>query len=144
MRHRMAAAALALLGLLLSLYLTLYKLGYMAPLVCGSGGACERVQLGRWGELLGLPVAAYGVGGYLALLVVALAGLQPRWLSHPGPTRWLVGLSALGVLFTAYLKYLELFVIHAVCRWCVVSAVIITGILVVSVVGLRRGETGNG
>lgn len=136
----MAAAVLALLGLLLSAYLTLYKLGFTAPLVCGEGGSCERVQLGPWGDFLGLPVAAYGVAGYLSLLVAALVGLQPRWLSHSGPTRWLVALSALGVLFTIYLKYLELFVIHAVCRWCVVSAILITAILAVSLAGLRASS----
>ena len=140
MRHRMTAAVLALLGLLLSIYLTLFKLGLTGPLACGAGGACERVQLGPWGDFLGLPVAAYGVGGYLAILAVAVLGLQERWLARPGPTRWLVFLSAGGFAFTVYLKYLELFRIHAVCRWCVVSAVLITAILGVSVAGLKTNK----
>jgi len=45
-----------------------------------------------------------------------------------------------GVLFTGYLTYLELFVIHAICRWCVGSAVIITAIWVVAVMAMRRKE----
>lgn len=129
---------LALLGLLLSVYLTMYKLGMTGPLQCGDGGSCERVQLGPWGDLFGIPVAAYGIGGYLAILAVALVGLQPRWSGSRTPTLLLVLLGAGGVGFTAYLKYLELFRIHAICRWCVVSAVMITAILVLSVVGLKR------
>ena len=144
MRHRMTAAVLALLGLMLSIYLTLYKLGFTGPLVCGAGGSCERVQLSRWGDFLGLPVAAYGVGGYLAILAVAILGLQDGWVSRPEPTRWLVFLSAGGVGFTIYLKYLELFRIHAICRWCVVSAVLITAILAVNLVALKNGEWGAG
>jgi uncharacterized membrane protein len=52
----------------------------------------------------------------------------------------LVALATIGVLFTAYLTYLELFVIHAICRWCVGSAVIIAAIWVVSVIAMRRKE----
>jgi uncharacterized membrane protein len=142
MRHRMAAAALALFGLLLSIYLTLYKLGFTGPLVCGTGG-CERVQTSRWAELFGVPVAAYGVAGYLALLVIAMAGLSEKRIADPAPTRWLVLVSGLGVAFSLYLTSLELFVIHAICRWCVASAVVITAIFVVSLVG-RKGEWGVG
>ena len=138
MRHRMTAAALALLGLLLSVYLTLFKLGLTGPLVCGIG-ECERVQTSRWAEVFGIPVAAYGVAGYLTLLVVALAGLSERRIGDPAPTRWLVLISGIGVAFSMYLTAVELFVIHAICRWCVVSAVLITAIFGVSVVGMKSG-----
>ena len=141
MRHRMAAAMLSMLGLLVSAYLLLYKLGIVGELACGSGGSCERVQASKWAVLFGIPIAAYGVGGYLALLVVALAGLEGRWAEHPGPTRLLVALSAIGVAFAAYLTFLEVAVIHDLCRWCVVSAVLITAILAVSVAGLRSPGT---
>ncbi|MBI1723255.1 MAG: vitamin K epoxide reductase family protein [Gemmatimonadetes bacterium] len=141
MRHRMAVAVLALVGLLLSTYLLLYKLGFTGPLVCGAGGSCERVQTSQWGVFLGLPVAAYGVGGYLAILGVALLGLQERWQDRAEPTRWLAWLSGAGLAFTVYLKYLELFRIHAVCRWCVVSAVLITAIFGVSLAGLKKGKS---
>ena len=133
----MVVAALALAGLLLSVYLTMYHAGLVGALACGSSASCERVQLGPWGSFLGLPVAAYGVAGYLAMLVVALAGLQPRWEHSATPTRLLVLLSGGGVAFTLYLKYLELFVIRAICRWCVISAVLITAIFLVSLLSLR-------
>lgn len=133
----MAVAVLALVGLLLSTYLLMYKLGLTGPLVCGAGETCERVQTSRWAVFLGLPVAAYGVAGYLSLLVVALAGIQDRWAGSPGPTLLLAALSGVGLLFTAYLTYLELFVIHAICRWCVGSALLIVAIFMLSVSGMK-------
>jgi uncharacterized membrane protein len=132
----MAVAVLALCGLLVSAYLLLYKLGVIGSMVCGGGGECERVQASRYSEFLGLPVAAYGVGGYVVLLVLALYGLQASQLSRPAATRWLAGLSALGVAFSLYLLSLELFAIHAICRWCSVSGVLILAICLVSIVGL--------
>ncbi len=140
----MAAAALALVGLLLATYLLLHSLGFTGPLVCGTSASCDTVQSSRYAKFLGLPVAGYGVGGYGALFAIALAGLQPRWAERRGPTVWLTVLAAIGVAFTVYLTYLELFVIHAICRWCVGSAAIIVAIFGVSLTGLRKGVMGDG
>jgi len=137
MRHRMAAAALALVGLLVSTYLLLYKLGVLGSIRCVGSGGCERVNLSRYSSFLGVPVAAFGVAGYLALLAVALYGLREDQLPRPQATRWLAALAALGVLFSLYLLALELFVIHAVCLWCSVSGVVILSIFVVSAASLR-------
>ena len=137
MRHRMAIAILALLGLLASCYLLLYKLGVVGTLVCGGSGACERVQNSPYAQFVGIPVAAYGVAGFAALLFVALAGLGEQWVGHPGPSRVAAGLSGIGVLFAMYLTYLEIAVIHDICRWCAAIAVIITAIFVVAVLGTR-------
>lgn len=136
----MVAATLALIGLLVALYLWLWKIGLMGELACGTGG-CEAVQLSEHGQLLGVPVAFYGVLGYAALLGVSLAGLSTRWLERRQPTVALVGLSGVGVAFTAYLTYLEAFVIGAWCRWCLVSAGIILGIFIASLLGLREVRT---
>jgi len=146
-RHRQIATLLALAGFLLSAYLLLQRMGFMGPLICGSSGGCETVQASKYSEFLGLPVAAYGAGGYLGLLIVGFAGLQGRWADSPAPTRLLALLSGIGVLFTIYLTALELFVIHAICLWCVASAVIIVLIFVASLAGLlgnRRTAAGAG
>lgn len=136
---RMVVAALSLVGLLVALYLTLYKLGYLGVIQCGTGG-CEVVQASRYAYFLGYPVAAWGVGAYATLLVLALLGVQPGWAR----SRWiglaLFGLALVGVLFSAYLTYLEAAVIHAWCRWCVVSAVIITLIFLFTLPELRRAR----
>ena len=143
MRHRQAIALLALIGLFISLYLSLHRLGIIGALQCGTGG-CETVQTSSYAVFLGVPVAFYGVAGYVALLVVSLVGLQPSWVSRREPIVLLAAMSALGLAFTIYLTYLELFVIHAICRWCVASAVIIaliTGVSGHGVVEMRRRNT---
>src|SRR5689334_25400351 len=124
MIYRMWAALLSLVGLFVSAYLYLYKIGRIGTLACGNGG-CETVQLSSWSRVLGVEVSLIGVIGYALLLVVALVALQPGAEGRRGPMRLFTFLAAGGVLFTAYLTFLELFVIHAICRWCVGSAVII-------------------
>jgi uncharacterized membrane protein len=132
----MITATLALAGFFVALYLSLWKLGLVGSLACGTGG-CEYVQTSSYAVVLGVPVAFYGVAGYLALLGVSLAGLQPRWAGRRGPTLVVLALSGVGLLFTGYLTYLEAAVLHAWCQWCLVSAGTITGIFVASLAGLR-------
>jgi len=90
----------------------------------------------------GVPVALLGVIGYAAMLGVSLAGLHGRWAASPAPTRLLAALAALGVLFSGYLTYLEAEVIHAWCRWCVSSAIIVTTIFVTAIIGMRGQAQG--
>jgi uncharacterized membrane protein len=137
MRWRMAVATLSLAGLFVSAYLFLYKTGYIGTIACGTGG-CETVQLSAQSRFLGVDVALIGVLGYTVLLGVSLAGLQPRFVAARWPAVALAVLSGGALTFTLYLKYLELFVIHAICRWCVVSAVLIALIFVASMLELRR------
>jgi len=137
MRSRQTIALLAVIGLFISLYLSLYKVGLIGTLQCGTG-SCELVQTSRWAVILGIPVAFYGVAGYAMLLGVALVGLQPRFLTRRGPAVLLAVLSTIGWVFTLYLTYVELFEIHAICRWCVGSAVIITAIWITALLGWRR------
>jgi uncharacterized membrane protein len=137
MWQRQTIAVLSLVGFFVSLYLWFYKIGLIGQLQCGAGG-CETVQLSPQAMFLGLPVAFYGVAGYAVLLVLSLIALQPRFQGRRGVTVALVALSTIGFLFSAYLTYLELFVIHALCRWCVVSGILMTVIWVVALRDLRR------
>ena len=137
MNLRMGAALLSLLGLFVSVYLYLYKIGLIGTLACGTGG-CETVQASSWSRFLGVEVALIGVIGYAALLVVSLASLQPRLAGQRWPAALLAVLAGGGVVFTGYLTYLERFVIHALCRWCVGSASIILATFVVALLELRR------
>ncbi|MGE5800818.1 MAG: vitamin K epoxide reductase family protein [Gemmatimonadota bacterium] len=137
MRYRQAIALLALVGLFVALYLWLHALGLGGPLKCGTGG-CETVQASQYAVLFGVPVAFYGVVGYLAILAAALVALRAAALLEPKWNQLLVGLATVGVLFTAYLTYLELFVIHAICRWCVGSAIIMTVIWILALLSLRK------
>ena len=140
MKWRMAAALLSLIGIFVAAYLYLYKLGRIGSLACGTGG-CETVQLSRWSRFLGVDVALIGLIGYIGLLAIAVMSLQPRLTADRRISQLLAVMSGIGVLFAAYLTALELFVIHAICRWCVASAVIITTIFACSLLDLRQRPT---
>ena len=137
MTKRMAIAALSLVGVFVALYLTLYKLGVFGVLRCGLG-SCETVNTSQWAVFLGLPVAAWGLGFYVAALGVAVVGSQDRFADSIAVSRVLVAMSAVGVAFSAWLTYLEAFVIHAYCMWCLVSAAIVAIIFVVSLADWRE------
>ncbi len=139
MIYRMGAALLSLVGLFISAYLYLYKIGRIGSLACGTG-ECETVQASVWSRFAGVEVALIGVVGYAGLVLLSLASLQPGLSERRWPTNLLAWLSGVGVLFSLYLTYLELFVIHAICRWCVGSAVIITGVFVLALLA-RRAST---
>jgi uncharacterized membrane protein len=128
---------MSLLGLFVSVYLYLYKIGRIGTLACGSGG-CETVQNSPWSRFAGVEVALIGILGYGLLFLVAMLALQPGLAPRRWPADLLAALAAVGVLFTAYLTWLELFVIHAICRWCVGSAAIIVSVLVLALLARRR------
>ena len=126
----MLAALVALAGLFVATYLTLYKLGVVGTLSC-SVGSCETVQLSRWATFLGLPVAAWGVGYYALVFALTLAAVQERFADSRGLSLALVLLTGWGLIFSIWLTYLELFVIDAICQWCVVSAVLAGALFVI-------------
>jgi uncharacterized membrane protein len=113
---------IGLVGLFVALYLLLYHLGFYGALMCGAG-SCETVQASKYARFLGQPVPLWGTLWYAGLLVLAFLALGPA-----AGKRWLEVLLALvvtgGLLFSAYLTGIELFILHAVCMWCVISAVL--------------------
>jgi uncharacterized membrane protein len=134
--RRQTLALLAVVGICIALYLTLYKVGVIGVLSC-SIGSCETVNTSKWSMLFGIPIAAWGLAAYIALLLLAMVGSgESREASVP-IARMLVALAGWSVLFSAWLTYLELFVIHAICIWCVTSALLWVVILAVCVVDLR-------
>ncbi|MDQ6770075.1 MAG: vitamin K epoxide reductase family protein [Gemmatimonadota bacterium] len=137
MTKRMIVAALSLAGIFISLYLTLYKLGVIGELTC-SIGSCETVNTSKWSTFLHLPVAMWGLFFYVEVFVIALAGTIPRLESELFVSVLLVADAAFGVLFSAWLTYLELAVIHAICIWCVTSAGVVVAVLLVSIADLRE------
>jgi uncharacterized membrane protein len=133
----MLAALIALAGVFVAVYLTMYKLGYIGTLVC-SVGSCETVQTSKWATFLGIPVALWGVGYYVAVLAVALFGLVPSRSESRPLSQLLVAMTTTGVLFSLWLTYLELFVIHAICIWCVVSAILASALFLIALLDLRE------
>ena len=140
MTRRMLTALVALVGVFVALYLALYKAGVIGALACGAG-SCETVQLSRWATLVGLPVAFWGVGYYVVVFAVALASTTERWSESRRLTLALLLLTGWGLVFSAWLTYLELFVIHAICRWCVVSAIIAAALFVLALFEWRSSRS---
>ena len=135
----MIVAALALAGIFISLYLTLYKLGVIGELSC-TIGSCETVNTSKWSRFLGLPVAAWGLLFYIDVFLIAFVGTLERFEDEPIISLVIVAEAAVGVLFSAWLTYLELAVIHAICVWCVMSALIVTAILGVGIADYRESR----
>ena len=140
MRARQATALLALAGAFVALYLTLYKVGVIGTLSC-SIGECETVNTSRFAMLGNLPVAAWGLGAYLVLFTLATLSQMPRFAESTALPRAIAALATWNLLFSGYLTYLELFVIHAICIWCVTSACITVLSFVTSIIALRTPVT---
>lgn len=128
---------LALVGLAVAAYLAYVEVSHTAA-VCGPVGECNVVQSSRYAQIAGIPVAVLGLINYLGVLALwAVQRSGGRW-ARPASLA-LLGLALLGVLFSVYLTLLELFVIHAVCMWCLSSALIATLIMLIVTAQLTRG-----
>lgn len=127
---RALLAAVSVAGLAVSLYLAwTYAVG-AAPACVGGSAGCETVQASPYSRLMGVPVPALGLGGYAALLISAA-------LRSAAGTALGLFVALVGTLFSGYLTYLELFVIEAICQWCVASAVLMVAALALAALRLR-------
>jgi uncharacterized membrane protein len=120
---RLAASLVAVAGLGVAGYLTWVHFED-AALVCVAGGGCETVQESEYAEIAGVPVALLGLGAYAAILVL---------LAWDAPTARLGAamLALVGLVFSMYLLALQLFVIDAICVWCLANDVLIAPLLAV-------------
>jgi uncharacterized membrane protein len=124
---RRAAAALAVMGLAVATYIAIADASSGAPACLVGGHGCETVAHSRYAHLLGVNVAVIGIAGYVSLLGAALVGGERGRLAG-------FALGAMGFAFSAYLTYLELFVIDAICQWCIASAVLMSALFAVNAV----------
>jgi uncharacterized membrane protein len=122
---RVVAAVLAVAGIGVATYIAIAESGGGAPKCLAGGTGCETVAESHYAHLAGINVAVIGIAGYVVLLAAALV---------PGdPGRFGGFLAALvGFGFSVYLTYLELFVIDAICQWCVASAVVMAALAVLT------------
>lgn len=124
---------LSVIGLGVASYLTYEKFTGGGLICWGGSQECEIVQNSPYSQIGPIPVAVLGLIGYLVFLVVTALQLRTSSMER---RRMLAGLNfgfALGAfLYSVYLTYLELFVIYAICTWCVISAILVTLILVLA------------
>ena len=132
---RLASAVIAALGAAITVYL-LYVRESGGALACSTGG-CETVQASSYAEVLGVPVAALGLVGFLALLLAAAA--RGDWARLSQVT---LALTAFG--FGVYLLYIQLVVIDAICEWCLATDVLTTAVVALALLRLRLGEAPSG
>lgn len=133
-----AIAVLSVLGFGVSLYLLTVHWGWWTA-VCLGVGDCEAVNTSRFSELLGVPVALLGALAYAAQIALCGAIHWDRYAMLA--RRALFIMAVIGVVFSAYLTYLELFVIHAICPWCVTSAILLIAITILSGMELFSAKT---
>jgi uncharacterized membrane protein len=132
---RVTLILFATAGLGVAGYLTYVHYAGISP-VCTTGGSCEKVQTSTYSELLGIPVALIGLLGYAAILATLLA-------RETEITRFAVSaLTLTGFAFSAYLTYREIYSIHAICEWCVSSAIILTAMTPLSLAWFLRPTAG--
>ncbi len=116
---RLLGAGIAVAGIGVATYITIADAGGGAPACVVGGSGCQTVADSEYSHLLGVNVSVFGIVGYVLLLLSAVVR------GDAGRFGGLL-LSLIGFGFSAYLTYLELFVIDAICQWCVVSAALMT------------------
>ncbi len=126
---------LALIALAIALYLLTVHWGWWTA-VCLGVGNCEVVNTSRWSELFGIPVALLGSLTYIALAALSAAVARDYYADYARLGRFFI--AVVGVAFSAYLTYIELYVLHEICPWCVMQAIIVTIIFILSIVEYFR------
>jgi uncharacterized membrane protein len=123
---RTAGLALAVLGIGVAGYLVYVHYADVDP-VCNIAHGCHKVQTSEYAKLAGIPVALLGLIGYVSILAALLVPRQGEAARLAAALFALVGFG-----FSMYLTYRELFTIDAICQWCVLSAILMTLLAIVT------------
>lgn len=118
---------LAILGIVIAGYLTYVEIGGVEA-VCGPVGDCNTVQQSEYARVAGIPIGLIGLAGYVAILGAWILQRRPPTRRADLARVFMAIVTVVGVVFSAWLTFLEPFVIHATCAWCLGSAVV-TGLL---------------
>ena len=131
-----ALVTLSIIGLLVAIYMTIYKLFPNNEMCIGSGG-CEIVNNSKYSEVGGIPVASIGMLGYLAILATLYFEKRNRFIQE-NSGMILFGFTLTGFLFTLWLIYVEIALLKALCPFCLTSQVAMTIIFILTVVRLVK------
>ncbi len=132
---------LAGIGLLDSLYLSWVKI-VNSQVYCGTSGQCETVNSSSYSEIFGIPIAYLGLGAYLVILALLTLELRGPFWKENSPLA-LFGISLVGVIYSAYLTYIEIAVLQAICPYCVVSAIVMLSLFIIAIIRLVQVQTGS-
>lgn len=131
-----ASIFLVVIGILVSIYMTIYKLTDNNAMCLGNGG-CSAVNASKYSEIYGVPVGFVGVVGYGVILALHLLENRNEFMRR-NAILFLFGLALTGFLFTLYLIYVEIAILKALCPFCVTSQVIMTVVFIISVIRLVK------
>jgi uncharacterized membrane protein len=134
-RLRQVTIALTIIGLLVSIYMTIYKFtnkDIQAAMCVGAHG-CTIVNSSPYAEVNGIPVAVVGVFGYLSILALFYLEARPGFFQDNG-SMLLFGVTLVGFLFTVWLIYVEIALIKAYCPFCITSQIAMTLIFALTVI----------
>jgi uncharacterized membrane protein len=131
-----ATLGLACLGALDATYLLVYKLTKNNAMCLGNGG-CHDVNFSPYAEIGRIPVSVFGMAAFLVIAGIVMLEPRIKFLKENGALA-IFGISLAGVAFTAYLTWLEIYVIHAICPFCIISAILITLIFILAIFRLIK------
>lgn len=134
---RWSSIILAFIGLVDSAYLTWVKISH-TEVFCGTSGECQTVSNSPYSEIAGIPIALFGMGAYLALLGLYYLETRKGFWANNSPLM-VFGITLAGTLYSIYLTYIEVAVLHAICPYCVVSAIVMVLLFVIALIRLVRG-----
>jgi len=140
----------SVIGFLISVHLALYTFGISPWLGCipAEGFDCDAVDKSEYSRILGVPNSVLGIIGYVVIFAVCtmilftyVSDSEKEQPANPGRRRslsWLLfGLATGSLLYSAYLTYAEVFLIHALCSWCLLSALMVVIIFFASISHIR-------
>jgi uncharacterized membrane protein len=136
---RLFSFILAGIGLVDSIYLSWVDLTHTQA-YCGGSGDCQTVANSPYSEIAGIPIALFGMLGYLAIIALLFLETRYKYFTQYSPIM-IFGITLAGTIYSAYLTYLEIAVINAICPYCVVSAIVMTLLFVISIVRFVYQDT---
>ncbi len=124
-RSRAVITVLSLIGFIVTAYLTYVYYNQAETSFCVTGSSCDIVRLSGYSSIDGIPVSLVGLVGYFGLFIITVSNISDRlkWLT-------LYFISLPGLVFSIYLTYVEVFVLKAICSFCLLSAILITAIFI--------------
>lgn len=136
-KTNLIALSAAIIGAIDAIYLSWIKFSHNETLCAPGLGDCFTVNTSRYSEIYGIPIALFGLAAFLFIIAILLGESRCSFLQENG-SLLLFGVSLIGVLYSAYLTYLEAYIILAWCPYCVLSATMITIIFITSIYRLKE------
>lgn len=131
---RYIAIVLCIIGIGVAAYLASAKLAD-TELVCAETSSldCNAVQSSAYSEIAGIPISVLGLGAYAAFLVLLVFENTIQIITDYG-RMVMFAMALFGVVYSGYLTYIEAYVLEKWCQYCIVSALLMVGLFIISAI----------